>query len=1189
MKKRMVILDREMFWKRAWLSVVVTMGLCAGAGAELISYHRFDEGAGTTAADATGKGNNGTFNGNVQWVPGKKGSAVRLDTAGERIVIGKINPSGANQAMTLAAWINWEGSGHATITHQGIFGKRGGWTAPGDNVKWFWEAQPDDDLAFRTYSTSVTVTDALVNHKKEWTHVALTWEKGTVIHYLNGVQIHKGSITFNETSNDVLVTIGCVASNNSETFVGTIDEARIYDTALTPTGIVQAMTGDTWSASTPGPGVGATDVPRDTTLTWAPGDYAAAHNVYFGASFDDVNTADLTKAVSQGQTGTTFQPATLLEYGKTYYWRIDEVNKTPDNTIFKGQVWSFTVEPYGYRVTPVKATASSAQDKMGPEKTIDGSGLTGDLHGTVETTMWLTAGAAPNWIQYEFDKVYKLHEMVVWNSNQLIESLLGFGAKSVTVETSTDGTTWTAVQNVPEFSRAPGTAGYAANTTVSLGVEAKFVRLTIASNWGGLTPTVGLSEVRFSSAPVQARSPQPALNATGVNLDAKLDWRPGREATSHKVFFGTDGAAVLAGTAPSQTATGHSFDPGVLNFGTSYYWRVDEIGPTTYPGNIWTFTTRLFQPIEDFESYTDKAGAEIFTAWVDGFADNFKSSGSTVGLSTAVSGTFGETTIRRGAQSMPLQYDNTKTPFYSEAVRTFDQTQDWTANGANTLSLWFRGWPVDFIDKGNGAFTVAASGHDIWDAADDFRFVYKKLSGDGSIVVKVDSLLNTNASAKAGVMIRQGLEDGSAMVDMILTATAGVGMEWRPTMGAGAVATNAPKVTAIRAPQWVKLIRKGNTFTAQYSADGQTWLDIKNPMLTGTPVSVTVNLMGDVYIGLCVTSHDRNLTTVAELSGAATTGNVTGTWQPIWIGDDLDRANDPAGLYVTVVDSAGKSATVAHPDPAAANLNAWTEWKIALSDLKDVNLTKIKKLTIGVGDRASPKAGGGGMLYVDDVQFGGLSAPGAPLGLVAAYSFEDNVKDSTAHGYDGTILGAPTFVAGLPANGKALKLNGTTDCVELGKWWPAFNFPASFSLSVWANIEAWTTNWGHVMVSNRGESGIGWQLRRRNSNKICFTTRGVGQDDLGSTMDAPLNEWVHIAAVYDNTGNTKRIYVNGVEDALVTTNFGKVMPTTHNAYVGARANSGNTGPETFFTGMLDEIKIYDLALTPAEVLKLAGK
>ena len=133
------------------------------------------------------------------------------------------------------------------------------------------------------------------------------------------------------------------------------------------------------------------------------------------------------------------------------------MNAAPDNTIYKGDVWSFTAEPYGYPIQPVTATASSAQTNMGPEKTIDGSGLDkSDLHGTDGTTMWLSTGAQPNWIQYQFDKVYKLYDLKVWNSNGLVESFIGFGAKKVTIEYSADGTTWTALDNVPEFARAPG-------------------------------------------------------------------------------------------------------------------------------------------------------------------------------------------------------------------------------------------------------------------------------------------------------------------------------------------------------------------------------------------------------------------------------------------------------------------------------------------------------------------------------------------------------------------------------------------------------------------------------------------------------------------------------------------------------------------------------------------------------------
>ena len=129
--------------------------------------------------------------------------------------------------------------------------------------------------------------------------------------------------------------------------------------------------------------------------------------------------------------------------------------------------------------------------------------------------------------------------------------------------------------------------GYAANTTVSFGgVMAQYVKLTINSTWGGMSAVTGLSEVRFSYVPVQARAPQPATGATGVAVGTTLNWRPGREAGSHKVFFGTDPNAVANGTATAKTVTDHSFTPVSLLFGTTYYWRVDEVNTVSYPGDV---------------------------------------------------------------------------------------------------------------------------------------------------------------------------------------------------------------------------------------------------------------------------------------------------------------------------------------------------------------------------------------------------------------------------------------------------------------------------------------------------------------------------------------------------------------------------------------------------------------------------
>lgn len=154
-------------------------------------------------------------------------------------------------------------------------------------------------------------------------------------------------------------------------------------------------------------------------------------------------------------------------------------------------------------IRKVVATASSAQPFMGPEKTVDGSGLDErDGHSTDNTDMWQSANVVgPHWIQYQFDQVYALHELWVWNSNQKIEPFLGFGARTVKIEYSPDGAMWTALANVPEIARASGQPGYVHNTTISLGgVSAQYVKLTIEKGWGP-APSVGLSEVRFFYIP----------------------------------------------------------------------------------------------------------------------------------------------------------------------------------------------------------------------------------------------------------------------------------------------------------------------------------------------------------------------------------------------------------------------------------------------------------------------------------------------------------------------------------------------------------------------------------------------------------------------------------------------------------------------------------------------------------------
>jgi hypothetical protein len=126
-----------------------------------------------------------------------------------------------------------------------------------------------------------------------------------------------------------------------------------------------------------------------------------------------------------------------------------------------------------------------------------------------------------------------------------------------------------------------------------------------------------------------------------------------------------------------------------------------------------------------------------------------------------------------------------------------------------------------------------------------------------------------------------------------------------------------------------------------------------------------------VYLGLAVASNNDGASAcIADFSDVVTSGSVTGQWQVADIGGD-NPANDPASLYVTVEDKTGKKKTIPHANTAATSLAAWTEWLIPLGDFgTGVNLAAVKKITIGIGDPAGSKAGGAGMLFVDDIGYG---------------------------------------------------------------------------------------------------------------------------------------------------------------------------------------------------------------------------
>jgi len=166
-------------------------------------------------------------------------------------------------------------------------------------------------------------------------------------------------------------------------------------------------------------------------------------------------------------------------------------------------------------------------------------------------------------------------------------------------------------------------------------------------------------------------------------------------------------------------------------------------------------------------------------------------------------------------------------------------------------------------------YTVTGDGHDIWDAADDFHYLYKELVGDGSMTARVVSNgTGSNNWAKGGVMIRDDNTRSSADCYMVITAGEGSGaaFQWRETQGAGAAWGGSGPSPAVAPPYWVRLEREGNTFRGYLSPDGIAWEQLDSDH--------TVVMTDPVLIGLCVTSHATGELRTFVFDNVSWTGDV---------------------------------------------------------------------------------------------------------------------------------------------------------------------------------------------------------------------------------------------------------------------------------------------------------------------------
>ncbi len=640
-----------MFKKLITLIVLVS---CLTAQGDIVNRYSFNDGD-TTAVDSV-SGKDGILDGTATI----SGNKLVLDGSGSAHLPGDVLDL-ALESVTIEAWYT-EDEGGNIWTRLFDFGN----TLFGSGSNAMFCVPHQYDATRFTVATNggatwqtgeETVSGPIFTG--EQTHIACVWDgPGAEIKiYLNGALQEAAPTTMDLSKiGRMNAYIGDSCYSGDPYMTGTVDEFRIYDAALTDTEILDSYNAGTdavipvLKAVGPNPGNGAVEVPREVVLSWIPGDYADTHTVYLGTDEALVAAGDAGVLIAEGLTDPLLdigvQPYST---GESIFWRVDEVNAA-DSTVYEGNVWSFTIEAYGYEIPAnlITVSASSASEGQGPENTINESGLTDGMHSTAANDSWLSEESDPGtaWIQYDFDKAYKLVQMRVWNYNgPLIMS--GLGIKDVNIEYSLDGVDWSVLDTVTELAQASGGEDYTGEL-FDIDIAAMSVRITGNSTCGGeMFKQYGLSEIKFYMSPVRASDPNPASGTAGLDTNVTLGWVPGRGADEHHVYISTDEQAVIDLTAPATVVTDPTLD-AVLSLSNTYYWTVVEVNnnntPAEWPTNAWNFSTVDYFVIDDFEAES--------LAWS-------ASGGASVADSNAVA--------RSGDKSMKLDFNNSTQGGVSEA------------------------------------------------------------------------------------------------------------------------------------------------------------------------------------------------------------------------------------------------------------------------------------------------------------------------------------------------------------------------------------------------------------------------------------------------------------------------------------------------------------------------------------------
>jgi beta-glucanase (GH16 family)/regulation of enolase protein 1 (concanavalin A-like superfamily) len=465
-------------------------------------------------------------------------------------------------------------------------------------------------------------------------------------------------------------------------------------------------------------------------------------------------------------------------------------------------------------------------------------------------------------------------------------------------------------------------------------------------------------------------------------------------------------------------------------------------------------------------------------------------------------------------------------------------------------------------------FVVQAAGADIWGTSDKFHFVNRAVTGDTQITARLLGMDATNAAAKAGVMIREST--GSGVRSATVNWTPGRTVEFirRTAVGGSCVAN----VTAdVDTPPWVRLARRGNVFTAYFSADGVDWTRVGDP--------VTIAMTSSTLVGLPVCSHDDTLLTEAVFD------NVSVQLPPpnVAITTPVDGVTLPG-----IATKLRVSATLADIGTQGTPVVAWT--KVSGPGTVTFGNATLAETTAGFSATgvyvlqcaATTAAGTGASQITVNV----VTSPDSNrvLWLKLDEGSGTAATDNSGSGNHGTVNGT---LGWQPTGGLlrgAADFDGATSFI---------NVPDSTTLDVGSAFTL--TYWFKANTIN----GAGHVGKRNNFNdNNAFTT--FLQTDARLNVDIDSNNdrfvsntafstgiWYHVAVVFDGTlaaASRAKLYVNGILDHTAN----ETSSTIPNYNSSLKVGITHAGSTAFLDGLVDDVRLYRRALPGSEVAMVAA-